>query len=372
MDENTAFWGDIALCFELFLSKFKNMKLHLLAALFGGVLLLSGCFQNTQTAEEKSMEREVNLYTDRHYPIDDSIFNLFSEAYGIRVNVVKGDAQELLARIDKEGAATKADLLVTTDIARLYQAKASGLFRNVDIQDALTDVPAYLYDAEGYWFGLTKRARVIVVSKERMSANDIVNYEDLADSKWKGRIAMRPKDNVYNQSLLAGVIAANGEENALDWVKKVVENMYDKPKGNDRDQVKAIYAGNADASIVNTYYLGKMFTSDDPLEVKAAESVRIIFPNQENRGTHINISGAGVLTHAKNASEAELFIKFMLSPDIQGLYAEANFEYPVLSTVKSSDLISSWGDFKEDKLSLNRLGELNSTAIKLFDMGGWK
>jgi iron(III) transport system substrate-binding protein len=348
------------------------MKIYLLAQIFVSLFLLSACFQNTQSNEDESITSELNLYSDRHYPIDDSIFSLFTEEYGIRVNVVKGDAQDLLARVEKEGAATKADVLITTDIARLYQAKASGLFRKANISEALKDVPEYLFDAEGFWFGLTKRARIIVVSKDRLGESDILNYEDLADAKWMGRIAMRPKDNVYNQSLLAGFIAANGEENALNWVKQVVANLYDNPKGNDRDQVKAIYAGNADASVVNTYYLGKMFTSDDPLEVKAAESVRIIFPNQDNRGTHINVSGAGVLAHAKNVSEAELFLQFLLSEQIQKIYAEGNFEYPVLSTVKSSDILSGWGEFKEDKLSLNRLGELNSTAIKLFDMGGWK
>jgi iron(III) transport system substrate-binding protein len=347
------------------------MKKNTLILLFS-VLFLSSCFQDSQNRENIGLSREVNLYTDRHYPVDDSIFRLFEREYGIRVNVVKGDAQELLARLDKEGATSKADMLITTDIARIYQAKEHGFFQPVEMGDALKNIPSHLYDDEGIWFGLTKRARIIVVSKERIADDELMNYEDLADPKYRGRIAMRSKENVYNQSMLASIIAAIGEEEALSWVKGVVTNLYQSPKGNDRDQVKAIFAGQADASVVNTYYLGKMMTSDDPLEVEAVNAVRIVFPNQSSRGTHINVSGAGVLKHAVNREEAQMLLSFLLSHKIQQIYADGNFEYPVLQTAVSNEIVRSMGDFKEDELSLNRLGALNTTAIQLFDRGGWK
>jgi iron(III) transport system substrate-binding protein len=336
------------------------------------VLILSSCFQDSQDRENISLTREVNLYTDRHYPIDDSIFRLFEREHGIRVNVVKGDAQELLARLDKEGASSKADILITTDIARIYQAKEYGFFQPIEMGEALSAIPSHLYDEENMWFGLTKRARIIVVSKDRVTEDELLNYEDLADPKYRGRIAMRSKENVYNQSMMASIIAAIGEEEALNWVKGVVANLYQSPKGNDRDQVKAIFAGQADASVVNTYYLGKMMTSDDPLEVEAVNSVRIVFPNQSSRGTHINVSGAGVLKHAANKEEAQTLLTFLLSQEIQQIYADGNFEYPVLQSAVSSEIVRSMGDFKEDELSLNRLGALNTTAIQLFDRGGWK
>lgn len=348
------------------------MKYSSLALFFVASFCLTSCFQDTKSIQSKGFDKEVNVYTDRHYQVDDSIFSVFEREFGVRINIVKGDAQELLARIEKEGQASKADLLITTDIARLYQAKLYGFFQPIALGDALLGIPEYLFDDEGYWFGLTKRARVIVVSKKEEVDAQTMNYENLANPNWSGRVSMRSKENVYNQSLLASMIAANGEEEALDWIKGVVANMYQSPKGNDRDQVKSIYAGKADITLINTYYLGKMFTSDDPLEVEAAKSVNIIFPNQNNRGTHINISGVGVLQHAPNKLEAMELIKFLLSERIQGVYAEVNFEYPVHSNVKPCAIVESWGDFKEDRSSLNQLGALNTTAIKLFDKGGWK
>lgn len=360
------------------LYQMKGFFLYRVTVLFTILILVGSCFSDqTESVTSDSVEKDeevkiVNVYSDRHYPVDDSIYARFEREFGIQVNLVKGKSEDLLSRIEKEGGATKADLLITADVGRLHQAKDAGFFQPVSLGDALANVPSYLYDEEGYWFGLTKRARVIVYSKERVKEGEIKNYEDLVDDQWKGRIAVRSKGNIYNQSLLASIIAANGEEVALEWVKGVVDNMYQSPKGNDRDQVKAVYAGKADLAIVNTYYIGKLMNSEDELERAAAQSVQVLYPNQENRGAHINVSGLGVLKASKNVEAAKKLIAFLLTPEIQEIYAKENYEFPVVKNVSASEDVLSWGSFKEDEVDLGKLGALNSTAIKVFDKGGWK
>lgn len=337
-------------------------------------LLASSCFQNTTDTSGSNSESKgvVNIYTDRHYPIDDSIYLTFEKEYGIKVNVVKGKSEDLLSRIKKEGSSTKADLLITADVGRLHQAKEAQFFQAIDTPEELVNVSPYLYDEENYWFGLTKRARIIVYSNDRVDKKDLSTYEALTDKKWKGRLAIRSKENVYNQSLLASIIIANGEDSSYNWVKGMVKNMYQSPKGNDRDQVKAIYAGKADVAIVNTYYVGKMLNSDDQQERKAAESVSVFYPNQSGRGSHINISGGGVLRHSKNKNNAEKLLNYLLTNEVQELFSKANFEFPVNRNVSISEQVLAWGDFKEDSVKLSEIGKYNTAAIKLFDKGGWK
>ncbi|MCC5923274.1 MAG: extracellular solute-binding protein [Crocinitomicaceae bacterium] len=336
-------------------------------------LSMQSCFvdQNTATNNSGDDLPTLNIYTDRHYPIDDTIFRKFEKQYGAKINVVKGKSEDLLNRIDKEGAATKADIFLTADVGRIYQAKQSGFFQPMQLPENINFVPDYLYDEDGVWVGITKRARVIVHAKD-FDASNLNDYEDLVLPEFKGQIAVRSKENIYNQSLLAAIIANNGEDAALEWVKGVVANMYQSPKGNDRDQVKAIYVGDAKIAIVNTYYLGHLLTSDDAEEVKAAQSIQVLFPNQSNRGTHINVSGGGVLQFSENLELAEKLFNFLLSEEVQKLYAESNFEFPARKGVPSSDIVSQWGKFKEDDTPLSKIGELNTQAIKLFDRGGWK
>lgn len=337
-------------------------------------LIVSSCFSDSEVSKEEvdDFEEVINIYSDRHYPIDDTIYKRFEESYNIKVNLVKGKSEDLLARVEKEGDATKADLLITADVGRLYQAKAAGLFQAIDAPQGIEKVSDYLYDQEGYWYGITKRARVIVYDPTKIEKNELSTYEDLANEDWKGRIAVRSKGNIYNQSLLASIIAANGEEKALEWVKGVVDNMARAPKGNDRDQIKFVYAGKADLAIVNTYYLGKMLFSDDPVERVAGSEMEIFFPNQDGRGAHINVSGVGVLKASDNVDAARKLIAYLLTPEIQELYAQANFEFPVVDGVKLHETVESWGQFKEDTVQLNTIGKNNTLAIKLFDKGGWK
>lgn len=322
--------------------------------------------------KEKPVKKEaVNVYTHRHYETDKELFKKFTEETGIEVNVVKAKADQLIERLKNEGENTPADILITADVGRLYKAKNLDLLQPFN-SELLDVVPGNLKDKENYWFALTKRARVIVYNKEKVDPSELSTYEALTDDKWNSRIVVRSSTNLYNQSLLASVIATQGEEKARIWAEGLVKNMAREPKGNDRDQMKAVAAGIADLAIVNTYYLGKLLTSSSEEEVKVGEKIGVFFPNQNNRGTHINISGAGVTKYSKNRENAEKLLDFLLSVKAQEKFAKGNHEYPVNADAAVSDLVKSWGKFKEDKVDLNLLGENNTKAVKVFDEAGWK
>lgn len=342
--------------------------------------ILASCNTTTKTdsptgdtGSEKAKENQVvNVYTHRHYEIDKELFKSFESETGIRVNVVKASADELMVRLENEGSKSPADILVTVDAGRLVMAKNKGLLQPVESEKLNENIPSYLRDPEGNWFGLTMRARVLAFSKERTSKEQLSTYEALADPVWKDRILVRSSNNIYNQSLLASIIAHDGAEKAKEWAAGVVKNFARKPKGGDRDQVIAIAAGEGDVAIVNSYYIGKLFKSDDEAQRKAVESIGIFFPNQEGRGTHVNISGAGVTRHAPNKENAVKLLEFMSSAEVQERFAEANSEYPVNQAAESSELLKSWGAFKKDTLNLKNLGELNTEAVEIFDRVGWK
>ena len=337
------------------------------------LILFNACTNNdsgTTDSEEKA--QEVNVYSHRHYEVDQELFNRFEEETGIRVNMVKASADELMVRLENEGEKSPADLLVTVDAGRLVTAKEKDLLQPIESDVLIDNIPAYLRDPEGYWFGQTVRARILVYSKDRVDSTQLESYESLTDPQWKGRILVRSSANIYNQSLLASIIAHNGENAAKEWAAGVVENFARKPKGSDRDQIVAIAAGQGDVAIVNSYYIGKLFESDDAGQRAAADKVGVFFPNQNDRGSHINISGAGVTKHAPNKENAIRLLEFLSMPESQRLFAEANSEYPVNTQVQSSELLQSWGDFKRDTLNLRHLGELNTTAVEIFDRVGWK
>lgn len=314
----------------------------------------------------------VNIYSHRHYEIDRMLFEQFTDETGIEVKVVNADADELIQRLKKEGELSPADLLLTADVARLVRAKEEGLLQEINNSVLEKRIPSHLRDPEGFWFGLTKRARVIVYHENRVEPAMLKSYEGLTDPKWKGRIAIRSSSNIYNQSLLASIIANEGADYAFQWAEGIVANMARPPQGNDRDQMKAIAAGQADIAVVNTYYVGRMLNSNDPDEVEVGKQIGVFFPNQKGRGTHVNISGAGVTAHAPNRENAEKLLEFLLTEDSQRLFAEANYEYPVVEGVPSAELVSGWGDFKEDSLNLSKLGEFNGEAVRIFDRAGWK
>ena len=315
---------------------------------------------------------QINLYTHRHYDSDKILFEKFTKETGIKINVIKGSADQLIQRMISEGKNSPADILLTVDAGRLHRAKEAGVLQSINSKTINKNVPSEMRDPDGFWYGLTVRARVIVYAKDRIDSNELSTYEDLATAKWKGKIAIRSSGNIYNQSLMASLIEANGSRRALRWAIGVRKNMARAPRGNDRDQVRAVAAGLADIAVVNTYYLGILANSKEKKDRDVFNKVSVFFPNQNNRGTHINISGAGIAKYSKNTSDAIKFIEFLTSPEAQETFGKVNYEYPLFVENNKSDLLKSWGTFKADKQNLSILGIRNSEAVKLFDRADWK
>ncbi|QVK17691.1 Fe(3+) ABC transporter substrate-binding protein [Mycoplasmatota bacterium] len=349
------------------MNKITFKKLSFVLYIFLPVLLMTGC-----QLEQKTTEEVVNIYTDRHYDTDQALYDEFTKDTGIKVNVQKASADELINRLQLEDKDTEADLLVVADAGRLYRAKDKGLLQAISSETLEINIPDNLQDSENYWYGLTVRARVMVYAKDRINPEDLSTYEDLSSDKWKGKILVRSSSNIYNQSLLASLIAINGEEEAKNWAQGIVNNMARTPEGNDRDQAKAVVAGIGDIAIMNTYYIGKLLNSADPEEVKVGEQVGVYFPNQGTTGTHINVSGAGVTEHAKNKDNAIKLLEYLSGKKAQAQYAQANYEYPANPSVEASELLKSWGDFKAQDINLSQLGENNQRAVEIFNEVDWK
>ncbi len=315
---------------------------------------------------------EVNVYSHRHYDTDKQLFKMFEKETGIKVNVVKADANALIKRLESEGSKSPADVLITVDAGRLFQAKEKKLLQAIQSEYLTQNIPSSLRDEDNQWFALTKRVRAIIYPKGSIIAKEIKTYEDLANPKFKGQIMVRSSSHIYNQSLLAAVIAHHGEEYALKWAKGVVANMVRRPKGNDRYQVKAVANGIGSIAIANTYYVGKMVGNKDSSEAEAVKKVSVLFPKFEKGATHINVSGAGVTKYSPNKENAIKFIEFLASPKAQDLFANQNYEYPVTKGVKSNNVVSSWGEYEDDTISINTLGKYNKKAVKIFDLAGWR
>ncbi len=317
---------------------------------------------------------EVNVYSHRHYDTDKKLFKMFEEQTGIKVNVIKAKASQLIKRIESEGKNTPADVLITVDVGRLVLAQDKGLLQSVSSDILNKAVPSNLRQKDGYWYGLTKRARVIVYNKDTVNPSELSTYDDLTTPKWHKKVLIRKSNNIYNQSLLASFIASQGEQKAKQWAKGMVNNMARVPAGNDRDQMKAVAAGVGDLAVVNTYYVGKLLNSKKSKEVEVGKKMGVFFPNQgaNEKGTHVNISGAGVVKYSKNKQNAIKFLEYLVSPKAQELFAKANYEYPVNPNVQPSDLLKSWGIFKEDTTPLEAFGKNNANAVKIFNEVNWK
>lgn len=316
---------------------------------------------------------EVNIYSGRKENLIKPLLDRFTAETGIKTNLVTAKADKLLTRLQNEGRNTPADLFITVDAGRLHRAKQAGVFASVSSAVLNAAVPAHLRDPDGQWVGLSKRARVIFYAKDRVSASELSSYEDLVSNKWKNRICIRGSGNIYNQSLVASMIAANGEQAAQQWTNKLVQNMARPPKGGDRDQIKAAASGQCDLAIANTYYYGTMLSdSKDPAQVKAAQAMGVFWPNQGGRGTHVNVSGAGITKYAKNPKNALKLLEFLVNHESQKWYAEVNYEYPVIADAEISDLVKSWGSFNSDQLNLDVLGRNNAEAVRIMDRAGWK
>ena len=336
--------------------------------LFLFILIASACSTNNETSNE------VNLYSQRHYAVDELQYKNFTEKTGIKVNVVKANADELIERLKNEGGASPADLFVTVDAGKLFNAREAGVLQKIPSESINQNIMGELRDPEGFWAPITYRSRVIVYSNERVKKSDLSTYEDLANPKWKNRLLVRSSSNAYNQALMSSLVANLGSENTESWASAVVSNFARDPKGSDRDQVKAIAAGQGDIAIVNSYYIGLLLASEKEEELNAGNSVSVFFPNQgeSDRGSHINISALGLIKSSPNIENAIKLIEYLTSEEAQDVYVNNSYEYPANSMVEPSQIVKSWGGFKIDKLNLNALGEFRPEALRIFDKTGWK
>jgi len=335
-------------------------------------LILSSLILGAAALPSLAAAAELNLYSARKEELIKPLLDRFTAQSGIQVNLLTGKEDALLQRLQSEGENSPADLFLTTDAGRLHRAKAAGVLQAAGSKVLDETVPAHYRDEDGQWYGLSVRARVVMYAKDRVKPEQLSSYADLADPKWKKKICIRSSDNIYNQSLVAALIAHDGEAATEAWIKGLLANLARKPAGGDRDQIKAVAAGECDLAVANTYYLGGMLNDKDEAERKAAQQVAVFWPDQQGNGVHVNVSGAGVTKWAKNRAEAVKLLEFLVSDEAQQWYAEQNHEYPVKAGVATSDLLKGWGEFKADPLPMSKLGELNPAAVKAMDRAGWQ
>ena len=317
-------------------------------------------------------EEEINVYSGRKGKLIEPMLEKFENKTGIKVNLITAKSDALIKRMESEGESSPADLFITVDVGRLDRAKKMGLLQKINSFSIINKLPQNYIDKDREWIGISKRIRTVVVSKKMKDKNDLKNFEDLANNQWTGRICVRSSNNIYNQSLVASMIANHGEQKTESTIKEIVKNFARKPSGNDRAQITAISKGECDIAIVNHYYYLLMLNSKDEEKRKAANQTEVIFLNQDNRGAHVNISGLGIPKHAKNYENAIQLISFMLEIKAQEWYAKTNNEFPVVNGAKVSKLLSEWGSIKLDESTLKKLGDLNPNAVKLMDRVGWQ
>ncbi len=336
--------------------------------------LLTGLLCTALLLPAAATADEVNVYSARKEKLIKPLLDQFTAATGIKVNLLTGKADALLKKLELEGENTPADLLITTDAGRLHRAQQAGVLQPVDSATLMAHIPLNMRDPEHYWFGLTYRARPIMYVKARVSPDELSTYEALTDETWKGRICIRSSSNIYNQSLVASMLASQSAEQTQDWANGLVQNFARPPKGGDRDQIKAAAAGQCDIAIANSYYYAAMLAGSDEAQRASAEKLAIFWPNQgaDARGTHINISGAAVTKAAKHKDNAIKLLEYMTQDEAQRWYSDVNGEYPVKVGVAANELLQSWGEFKADTLNLSELGTHNAEALRIMDKAGWR
>jgi len=324
-------------------------------------------------ASASSQESVVNVYSGRHYQADEALYAGFTKATGIKVNRIEAGEDAIIERIRNEGARSPADVMITVDAGRLWRADQLGLFQPAKSATLEKRIPESLRHPDGHWFGISTRARVIAYNKARVKPGEISTYEELADPKWKGRVCMRSSTSVYNLSLMGALIDHLGEARAEAWAKGVRENLAQEPKGGDTDQLKAVAAGLCDVTVSNQYYYARLARSAKPDEKQVAERLGIVFPNQASWGTHVNISGAGVLKHAPHREAAVKFLEYLASDEAQRYFADGNNEWPAVRGVKvDNPVLNALGDFKADRINVAVLGKNQPSSQKIYDRVAWK
>ena len=319
-----------------------------------------------------AQSKQVNIYSSRHYNTDDELYSGFTNQTGIKVKLIEGKADELIERIKSEGANSPADILITVDAGRLWRAEQAGIFAPVESPILTEKIPASLRHPNNLWFGFSKRARVIMYNKDRVDPSELSTYENLADPKWKGRIIVRSSSNIYNQSLVASLIEILGAQATEEWCKGLISNLPSPPKGTDTSNIEAVAAGSADLTIANTYYLARYGKDKNSAKQAVFDKIGIHFPNQDDRGTHVNISGAGMTKSAPNQAAAIAFLEYLASSQAQEFFALGNNEYPVVEGVPADPVVASFGDFKPDTTNVSAYGANNAMAVQIMDRSGWK
>ena len=358
-----------------------TMKSIVIFALF---LLLFGCQQSAEQVtsvdknstdstivEPQVRSNEVNLYSARKEDLMAPLLKEFTKQSGIKVNILGGKADALLSRIQTEGRNSPADVLLTSDAGRLYRAKQAGVLRQLD-STILEAIPANYRDPDRQWFGLSLRARLILLT-DATNPLKISRYEDLANPSLKGQVCIRSSSNIYNQSLVASLLQHLGEDATKEWISGLVANMARPPQGGDTDQIRAAVAGQCSIAVANSYYLARLLdASDESNDQAIAKKISVVWPNQADRGAHFNISGAGVLQHAPNPENAQRLIEFLVSDEAQKIYADLNYEYPVKPGIPLNPVLDDFGSFKAESLALSSLGENNAKAVRIMDQAAWK
>ena len=320
-----------------------------------------------------AQEKVLNLYSSRHYQTDDALYTGFTKLTGIKINRIEAGEDALIERIRNEGERSPGDVLVTVDAGRLWRAEQLGMFQPVKSALLESRIPANLREPGGHWYGFSTRARLIAYNKAKVKPGEIQTYEELADPKWKGRVCMRSSTNIYNLSLMGALIDHLGEQKAEQWAQGVRANLAVEPKGGDTDQLKSVAAGQCDVTISNQYYYARLLRSQKPDERQVGERIGVVFPNQKTWGTHVNISGAGVLKHAPNRAAAIRFLEYLASDEAQRYFADGNNEWPAVAGVKADNpVLNSFAEFKRDTLNVAVLGRNQPGSQRIYDRVAWK
>ena len=335
--------------------------------------VVCAAFLAAGSAPALAQENVVNIYSARHYQTDEALYSGFTQRTGIKINRIEAGEDAIIERIRNEGARSPADVMITVDAGRLWRAEQAGLFQPVSSVVLESRIPPSLREPEGRWFGFSMRARVIAYNKAKVKPGEIQAYEELAEPKWKGRICMRSSTSVYNLSLMGALIDHLGEQQAEAWAQGVHANLAQEPKGGDTDQLKAVAAGLCDVTVSNQYYYARLARSEKPDEKQIAARIGIVFPNQKSWGTHVNISGAGVLKNAPHRDAAVKFLEYLASDEAQRYFADGNNEWPVVASVKlDNPVLNAFGTFKRDLLNVAVLGRNQPGSQKIYDRVAWK
>ncbi len=353
--------------FDDSLDGLTTMKLHIKS-----ILYITLCCVFTQLAHSETQSKEeLNVYSARKEAYIKPLLDKFAEQHNVQVNLVTSKADALIQRLNNEGKNSPADVFITTDAGRLHRAKEADLLQAITDESVIQLAPEQYRDPENYWLGLSVRVRAIIYNDERVQLSELSSYENLADPIWKNRICVRSSNNIYNQSLVASLIAHHGEEATQSWANDFAVNLARKPQGGDRDQVKAVAAGQCDVALVNSYYLGNMINGSEE-EQAAVAKVKLFWPNQSDRGAHVNISGIAITKYAKHVELANKLITFLFTKEAQAWYGDVNLEFAVIEGIEPNQILESWGPFKADTLNLGKLGEFNANAVQIMDRAKWR